>query len=63
MISPLKSISSSATTYVVLADRWNSGALAESRYIWLPLTINGTTVSTPCATSWKIDASSGVWSP
>ena len=54
---------SSATTYVLLADRWNSGTLSDSRYIWLPLTINGTTVSTTCATSWKIDATTGVWSP
>ena len=56
-------IGSSATTYVLLADRWNSGTLADSRYIWLPLTITGTTVSTTCMTSWKIDAATGVWSP
>lgn len=56
-------VGSSTTTYVLLADRWNSGNLADSRYIWLPLTINGTTVSTTCATSWKIDTSTGAWSP
>lgn len=56
-------VGSSATTYVLLADRWNSGTLADSRYIWLPLTISGTTVSTTCLTSWKIDTSTGVWSP
>jgi hypothetical protein len=55
-------VGSSTTTYVLLADRWNSGNLADSRYVWLPLTINGTTVSTTCLTSWKIDASTGVWS-
>jgi Glycosyl hydrolases family 43 len=54
---------SSSTTYVFLADRWNSGNLTDSRYIWLPLTINGTTVSVTCATSWKIDVSTGVWIP
>jgi len=54
---------SSATTYVLLADRWNSNNLTDSRYIWLPLTINGTTVSTTCATSWKLDVSTGAWSP
>lgn len=53
-------VGSSATTYVLLADRWNSSNLTDSRYIWLPLTINGTTVSTTCATSWKIDVSTGV---
>jgi hypothetical protein len=56
-------VGSSTTTYVLLADRWNSGNLADSRYIWLPLTISGTTVSTTCATTWKIDTSTGVWSP
>jgi hypothetical protein len=56
-------VGSSTTTYVLLADRWNSSNLADSRYIWLPLTISGTTVSTTCATTWKIDASTGVWSP
>jgi len=54
---------SSSTTYVFLADRWNSGNLTDSRYIWQPLTINGTTSSVTCATSWKINVSTGVWSP
>jgi hypothetical protein len=53
---------SSSTTYVSLADRWNSGNLTDSRYIWLPLTINGITVSVTCATSWKIDVSTEVLS-
>jgi len=54
---------SSATTYVLLADRWNSNNLTDSRYIWLPLTVNGTTLSTTCLTSWKLNVSTGVWSP
>jgi hypothetical protein len=53
----------STTTYVFLGDRWNSNNLTDSRYIWEPLTINGNTVSMTCATSWKIDASTGIWSP
>jgi hypothetical protein len=53
----------STTTYVFLGDRWNSGNLTDSRYIWQPLTINGTTVSMTCATSWKIDTATGIWSP
>jgi len=56
-------VGSSSTTYVLLADRWNSGNLADSRYIWLPLTLNGTTVSMTCATSWKLDVTTGTWSP
>jgi hypothetical protein len=53
-------IGSSGTTYVFLADRWNSTNLTDSRYIWLPLTIKGTTVSMTCATSWKINVSTGI---
>jgi hypothetical protein len=53
----------STTTYVFLGDRWNSGNLTDSRYIWQPLTINGTAVSMTCATSWKIDTSTGISSP
>jgi len=56
-------VGSTSTTYVFLGDRWNSGNLTDSRYIWQPLTINGTTVSMTCATSWKIDASTGTLSP
>jgi len=53
----------STTSYVFLGDRWNSGNLTDSRYIWQPLTITGTTVSMTCATSWKIDTATGIWSP
>ncbi len=52
---------SSATTYMFLGDRWNSSNLTDSRYVWEPLTINGTTVSMTCYTSWTIDAVTGVW--
>ena len=52
-------VGSSGTTYVFLGDRWNSNNLADSRYIWLPLTISGTTVSMTCATSWSINVSTG----
>jgi hypothetical protein len=54
---------SSTTSYVFLGDRWNSGNLTDSRYIWQPLTISGNTVSMTCSTSWKIDASTGILSP
>ena len=53
----------SATTYLFLGDRWNSNNLADSRYVWQPLTINGTNVSMTCATSWSLDVSAGTWSP
>lgn len=56
-------VGTSTTTYLFLGDRWNSNNLTDSRYVWQPLTISGTTVSMTCATSWKIDASTGIWSP
>jgi hypothetical protein len=56
-------VGSTSTTYVFLGDRWNSNNLTDSRYIWEPLTINGTAVSMTCATSWKIDAATGISGP
>jgi hypothetical protein len=50
---------SSTTGYVFLGDRWNSGNLADSRYVWQPLSISGTTVSMTCRSSWTIDTATG----
>jgi hypothetical protein len=50
---------SSGTSYIFLGDRWNAGNLADSRYIWEPLTVSGTTVSMTCQTSWTIDTATG----
>jgi len=61
--SVLPVIGNNGSTFVFLADRWNSNNLADSRYVWLPLTIAGTTVSMACATSWKLNAATGVWNP
>ncbi|WP_051367468.1 ricin-type beta-trefoil lectin domain protein [Hamadaea tsunoensis] len=51
---------SSTTSYVFLGDRWNSGNLTDSRYVWEPLTVNGTTVSMSCQSSWTVDTATGV---
>jgi hypothetical protein len=51
---------SSTTSYIFLGDRWNSSNLSDSRYVWEPLTISGTTVSMTCRTSWTIDTATGV---
>ncbi|WP_433303443.1 ricin-type beta-trefoil lectin domain protein [Actinoplanes sp. CA-030573] len=51
---------SSTTSYIFLGDRWNSGTLSDSRYVWEPLTISGTTVSMTCRSSWTVDAATGV---
>jgi hypothetical protein len=50
---------SAGTSYVFLGDRWNSGNLADSRYVWQPLTVNGTSASISCQSSWTIDAATG----
>jgi hypothetical protein len=49
----------STTSYLFLGDRWNSGNLADSRYVWEPLSINGTTVSMSCPASWTVDTATG----
>jgi hypothetical protein len=51
---------SSTTSYVFLGDRWNSTNLADSRYVWEPLTISGTTATMTCQASWTIDTATGV---
>jgi hypothetical protein len=50
---------SGTTSYAFLGDRWNSGNLADSRYVWDPLSISGTTVTMTCRTSWTIDTATG----
>jgi hypothetical protein len=50
---------SSGTSYIFLGDRWNASNLADSRYVWEPLAISGTTVSMTCQTSWTVDTATG----
>lgn len=50
-----------ATTYVYAGDRWNTGDMADSPLIWLPLTIRGTTVNLGQYPTWSLDTSSGTW--
>jgi hypothetical protein len=51
---------STTTSYLFLGDRWNPGNLSDSRYVWEPLTINGTSVSMTCRSSWTVDTATGV---
>jgi hypothetical protein len=54
---------SGGTTYLYAGDRWNAGNLGASTYVWLPLTVNGTSVSLPnYYDTWSLDASNGTWS-
>ncbi|MHA6757426.1 ricin-type beta-trefoil lectin domain protein [Streptacidiphilus sp. PAMC 29251] len=50
------------TTYVYAGDRWQTSNLGASQMIWLPLTINGTSVSMSWYSPWTLDAASGTWS-
>ncbi|MEK0317813.1 family 43 glycosylhydrolase [Cohnella sp. 56] len=50
---------SSATSYIYVGDRWNSSTLGDSRYVWLPLTLNGTTASMDYYDNISVDAATG----
>ncbi|MCZ4126011.1 RICIN domain-containing protein [Streptomyces sp. H39-S7] len=51
---------SSTTSYVFMGDRWNSGNLTDSRYIWEPLTVNDSNASITCNGTWTVDTQTGV---
>ncbi|KFY72182.1 hypothetical protein V499_07649 [Pseudogymnoascus sp. VKM F-103] len=46
-----------------MGDRWEPNNLMSSTYIWLPLTISGTTATMDNRNSWIINPSAGTWSP
>jgi hypothetical protein len=50
---------SSATSYVYVGDRWTPSALGDSRYVWLPLNLNGTTASMDYYDNINIDTATG----
>jgi Ricin-type beta-trefoil lectin domain/Glycosyl hydrolases family 43 len=50
---------SSTTSYVFLGDRWNSTNLTDSRYVWEPLSVSGTTATMTCQANWTIDTATG----
>lgn len=45
--------------FMYLGDRWVSGNLMRSTYVWLPLTIDGTTASMKNMVNWVLDPSTG----
>lgn len=53
---------SKGTSYIYMGDRWVPKDLKSSTYIWLPLTISGTSVSMAWHDRWALDASAGTWS-
>lgn len=53
---------SSTTTFVYLGDRWYEYYFGDSKYIWLPLTVDGTTLTMDWYDYWAIDTATGEWS-
>jgi hypothetical protein len=51
----------SGTTYIYMGDRWDSTALGNSRYIWLPLQFSGTSISLSYYDAWTINMITGSW--
>jgi Beta-xylosidase len=51
---------STATSHIYVGDRWNPSQLSDSRYVWLPLTLNGTSASLDYYDTISVDAATGV---
>ncbi|MCJ1676154.1 NPCBM/NEW2 domain-containing protein [Streptomyces sp. APSN-46.1] len=54
---------SRGTTYMYVGDRWNPQRLFDSKPVWLPLHISGTTANLSWQDSWSLDTASGTWAP
>jgi hypothetical protein len=48
--------------FMYMGDRWVSSNLMRSTYVWLPLSISGTTASMKNAVNWIVDPSTGATS-
>ncbi len=55
-------VGSQATTYIYASDRWQDPDLLGSKYIWLPLKVDGSSLSLDYYTDWQLDLATGVWS-
>jgi beta-xylosidase len=54
-------VGSQGTTFMFMGDRWIPSSLGTSPYIWLPLTVTGTSVSLAWHDRWFIDTATGLW--
>jgi len=54
---------SKGTSYIYMGDRWVPKDLESSTYIWLPLTISGTSASMAWHDRWALAARAGTWNP
>ncbi|MFC1642877.1 family 43 glycosylhydrolase, partial [Myxococcota bacterium] len=50
------------TTYIYAGDRWQDPDLVSSKYIWLPLQLNGTTLRLDYYDRWQLNLTTGRWS-
>jgi len=50
---------SETTTYIYAGDRWQDPDLISSKYIWLPLVVNGTKLTMSNATQWTLNLHTG----
>jgi hypothetical protein len=53
---------SQTTSPIYMGDRWEAAALWDSRYIWMPLRVNGDKLSLPMPRDWTIDVKTGITS-
>lgn len=56
----VKIVGTTQTTVIYLGDRWKPKAQWDSRYVWMPLEINGTSFQLPEPKPWHIDVKTGV---
>lgn len=47
------------TTVIFMGDIWKPSALWDSRYLWMPLEINGAEMELPAPQSWQLDVKTG----
>jgi hypothetical protein len=55
-------VGSKTTTYIYAGDRWQDPDLKSSKYIWLPLKVNGTKLVMDYYDSWQLNVTTGEWS-
>lgn len=56
---------SKATTHLYMGDQWDNFALEDSRYVWLPLTVNDSdqSIKLDWHDVYDLDVETGEWSP
>jgi hypothetical protein len=49
------------TTYIYAGDRWQDPDLKSSKYIWLPIKLNGKKLTMDNHDSWQLNVTTGEW--